>query len=650
MDESGCPSARKRQAVTGATRVQSSSPARKRRNTTGATTTAALDRMITMYPDFQKTAQSVLLGVLECKVCHTSIVANPFRLQEHLDTKKHKRVVETTQKIDSWLGKAPSPDSARNEALTRLVGNIASLNIPIAEIPRIFSPENMALMNHIGSVPSRETVRSTFLLRAYEQAFARVRSLVHGSWFSVLVDESEDIHHTPIWCMFINVPGACVLGHVVVAESQATNGADALVKFVNDAISACDLDAQQMLALATDNAPYCGKGFRLLKAAHPQLRWIRCIAHGLNIVIRAFCGPLVRVDQFVADCKSFFVKGNGLGKRIAAFTSHFGRSALSVFDVTETRWSEWLHAVRWTSANAEEFGRWMSSEKSASETSNRIRQFLSETACLAQLHIASGCTSELLELIVAAQGATIDFLHGTQDKAKGNCFDRLEGQFAFLKNLETDGSFAEQFLLAVFSSIKGKPKTDQTNQDPLAFDVKFRQMSPEQQGECVILCRQGALVAAEKYEKHLKDTVSSLRLGRYLDPMLAAREIDSLRAQPLPPPEILQSGLCQVNASLLSDWRLYVSKLLPCYIDKPGDHRPSAVEFWRGWALQEVPTLADCALKFLALPLGTAAVERAFSKLRDVQAPHRCNIGDEYLKMELSLSFNSGVLQRVSPL
>ena len=81
----------------------------------------------------------------------------------------------------------------------------------------------------------------------------------------------------------------------------------------------------------------------------------------------------------------------------------------------------------------------------------------------------------------------------------------------------------KQFLLAVFSSIKGKPKTDQTNQDPPAFDVKFRQMSAEQ--------LQGALVAAEKYEKHLKDTVSSLGLGRYLGPMLAAREIDSLRAQ-----------------------------------------------------------------------------------------------------------------------
>jgi len=191
-------------------------PEKKRaRMITGATREASVDAMLDDFPDFQRQSSSFADGKLLCKVCRTTINANPSRLKEHVESAKHKRIVQTTQKIEFALGKK-SADSARNEAITCLVGNLAGLNVGCATMSRVMCPENVALMKHVGSFPGRTAVRDTYLPRAYEECLKSIRDFVRGQPFSVLVDESEDVNHKPIYCILIQTADACVLGDVVI--------------------------------------------------------------------------------------------------------------------------------------------------------------------------------------------------------------------------------------------------------------------------------------------------------------------------------------------------------------------------------------------------------------------------------------------------
>ena len=606
-------------------------PERKRRAVTGATRETAVEAMLDEFPDFMKLSTTFVTGKLFCKVCLQEITANPSRLSEHLQTAKHKTLVESTQKIELLLGKK-SPDSARNEAITFLVGNMAGLNICCNAMPKVMSPVNCALMKHVGSFPGRTAVREVYVPRAYEEMMRRVRSFLQGKPYSVLVDESEDMHRKPVWCVLLNAPDGCLLGNVQTPPSGMPNGAETLVKVMKDTIALLALNPVDMQALSTDNAAYCGKAYRLLKAEYPTLLWIRCLAHGLNLVLRAFCSPFEKVDALMADLKTFFCRGFGLRRRINSFEVCFNRSPLVLFDITETRWSEWVKAAKWTSANAEKFATWMIANGSQAAASTRIVSFLSDTHSLGLLHAVCASTSELVDLIVEAQGDPMAFLCGE----RGNLFVRMDGLRYFFESMQNVDT-AEEFIKSTFLTHREEP-------GGASFQERFDLLEKEEKQEVFVACGQGAIPALEKFEKHIAPTLNALKAAQYIVPEVASGMREVLAAKLVPPPEICSSPQCPgIDASFVNDWKIYVAQELSAFAMLTEEDRPSTTDFWKARA-KRLPRLAAFALRVLSLPLGTAAAERAFAKLRDVQTPHRANLGEAYVRMELMLSFNGSEL------
>ena len=405
-----------------------------------------------------------------------------------------------------------------------------------------------------------------------------------------------------------------------------------MVKVVKDCLSLLNLRMGDMQSIATDNAAYCGKAYRLLKAEHPTLLWIRCAAHGFNLVLRALCSPFQDVDDLVADLKAFFVKGFGLRRRISSFEDRFKRSPLGIFCVTETRWSEWVKAVQWTSLNSKNLAAWMKDNGSSSTISNRIGDFLGSIDRVAALHAIAACTTELMQLIVDTQGDPLTFLSGE----RGNLFLRIDAMRSFLQKLQ-DPEFAEAFVVASFLTHREEPGGS-------SFGEQFAAMGKEEKQAVVVMCSQGAIPACEKFDKHIRPTLDSLRVARYIVPAVACTMLGTLRESSMPPAELCSSIQCPgVDATFVNDWNIYVRTDLPAFLALSEEDRPSAISFWKS-RIKSLPRLALFALRVLSLPLGTASAERAFSKLRDVQSPHRGSIGEQYTKMELVLSFNKELL------
>jgi hypothetical protein len=459
-----------------------------------------------------------------------------------------------------------------------------------------------------------------------------MRSFVGGQPFSVLVDESEGLLHRPVHCVLINTPDGCILGNVLQPPPEQQNGAEAVVKAVKETLALLNLKTKDMQALATDNAPYCGKAFRLMKAENGALLWIRCLAHGLNLVLRALCSPFEAVGGLIADLKSFFCKGFGLRRRICDFEKHFAQSPLGVFDVTDTRWSEWVRAVQWASSSSTKLASWIKNNESQSSTKARIEAFLTDTASVAGLHVAAACTTELMQLIVDAQGDPLSFLTGE----RGNLYLRFDAQRKFILCLQ-DPEFARRFIRSSFLAHREEPGGSN-------FDSQFEKLEKEEMDKVFVMASQGAIPACAKYDKHITDTLNSLRAARYIVPQVACTLLGEIGNTMGPPDEVCSSVQCTaVDATLMDDWTIYVSKELPAFRDLADEDRPTAVDFWKS-KNKSLPRLAAFALKLLSLPLGTAAAERAFAKLRDVQTSHRGSIGELYTKMELILSFNAEIL------
>ena len=126
----------------------------------------------------------------------SSIPANPSRMKEHVATAKCQNMLRSTQNNGRLFG-GKTPEAAKHEALTRLAGALAGLNVACARMPKVMALENTKLMSHVGAFPGGTVVRQTYLPRDYVDCLRALRDFVGGRPFSVLVDESQGPGYRP---------------------------------------------------------------------------------------------------------------------------------------------------------------------------------------------------------------------------------------------------------------------------------------------------------------------------------------------------------------------------------------------------------------------------------------------------------------------
>lgn len=507
-----------------------------------------------------------------------------------------ERMIQPIEKMTS----ADTTDKAelsQVEAETSIALFCCSVSVRLTTVKRLLNPIFCSLVRQIPikSLPSSRTFRRR-LASGFPQCYQYICKHLN-EFYSIAIDESMDRAKRPIIAIVLSTWDRTVLADVKFPGCISPTG-NVLAAIVKETLDRTNVRVNDCIGWISDN------GRNVISAGEFFSSYISmktfpagqltCLAHGLNLISGCFATEFKNVGQLVQNVSNF-LKGANIYTRRTALQQLGVR--ISALDPAYTRWNTWQNCV------SEIVKRWdilldfVKRQRAHSDNCKSIVLLMEDKQCHAAARLMDNFGDLIVEMTTRAQA---DHNLTINDIAKLESLKRQLSAFA-------DGT-ADPII--EFSDI-----------------FESSELNPEQTTTLVNDFTGACRAAVKKWKDNIEKNVKWLKAVTIFDPR---HEHSGSLSQ--------QLGLT-VTSGAQAEFDLYC--LQGAVLQDP-------VEYWKTEERKEpvvFPRLVELAKKFLALRPSSAAVERCFSMLRDLQTPRRVRMSAEYIRQELILRYNSEMVQ-----
>lgn len=235
----------------------------------------------------------------------------------------------------------------------RLCEALAAANIPVATL---HNPVLKSFLEEFCNkkVPDESTLRKNYLPQLYEKAIEEIRADIADHFIWLSVDETTDACGRYIATVLVGKLDCedPSIPHVVLCKELPKTNHSTVAMAVRDALRVLWPDAEQedkLRLFVTDSAAYMLKTGECLKAFHPRMLHVTCLAHGLHRVAEEIREQHSVVNEIISSVKKIFLKAPS---RVITFRELCPSIPLPPQPVT-TRWGTWLSAAIYYAENYE---------------------------------------------------------------------------------------------------------------------------------------------------------------------------------------------------------------------------------------------------------------------------------------------------------
>lgn len=452
-------------------------------------------------------------------------------------------------------------------------------SFPLSSAGSLFSGTFLGALKRTTGFPSSSTLRDERLPRGFRLFMNHVKGVLRDLPFVLVVDESQERLRRGVLSVVCRTYEKTLTLKVVVTPECANS--DSIVDLVEVVLSEYSLRRELFVGLCGDNASYM-----VLAAEKLHVSYIRCLAHGLNLLAQTFGRFFKRVNSLVTELNMFFKVGCSFSRRTRL--TEATDVTLSEIDVAPTRWNSWLGAVYHIEEHWTDLKEFVGGEEAESGRKAVLLELFDDE----EVHAATTVIQRATKL-----------LHRLTVEAQGEGFAQRQ-----LKDLDTLRVLLHHYARKDFSAREDFP--DICESCSLSDDA-VAQLSSVLSGCCKACISKWG---------NLDPTIGLLKRRVLFDPTSSHEKL-------LTPADV--GGA--VDSELQAEWGRFTeeSRRNPC----------ETGEFWR--KNREVfPSLFGLFKKWRTVPSSSASVERTFSLMRDSQDSRRSSMSPDYLSMEMLLRSN----------
>lgn len=197
------------------------------------------------------------------------------------------------------------------------------------------------------SIPDESTIRKHYLNKVYTDTMQKIRERIGDNFVWISVDETTDKTGRSIANFIVGKMSdtSDKESFLICCKELEQTNFSTIARFVNTSILSLwpsGQNAEKVLLLVTDAAPYMMKAAQHLKVFYPNMNHLTCMVHGIHRVAEKLRDTFPLVDKFISLMKKVFLKSPS---RIAAYKEIAGDVPLPPRPIL-TRWGTWISAAK----------------------------------------------------------------------------------------------------------------------------------------------------------------------------------------------------------------------------------------------------------------------------------------------------------------
>ena len=536
-------------------------------------------------------------GVLFCSLCHRSLDGDRDSIRRHFSGKRHKnrvKDVEGVPTVDSLLCKKGECVLSVKKCLEVFTGS----GVGIYQACKIMQDP---IFKAYGESALRVWPSGTWLSEKYikeieSEKIEETRKMCCSSSIGLSIDETPDRWGRKVIAIVLSTWKESHVSLVKVFPQSTSINGERIRNICLDHIMQLSISPLNVRYFTSDNASYMDTGFTALKTSFQNIERVRCLSHGINLVIKCFCEELKPLATLMKLIRKFLKAGLPT-KRVTRMRRCVGSTAPAKMIYVKSRWNSWLESVQFLHANHGKFCDFFSAEALGKKgNSVSICELLSDNKAFAAVSIASGVMPTWMDLLSSSEGFDT---FGTE------CMQSFDMARREMERLTGDCS------------------------DTYAQSI-CQEMPADMESSVSSMIKAAAKKALEKCRKYVEPTLKHATRRILLTP----REASKMDVTPIFPCH--DFGMNDVVGRVPQAWDFYCQKL-----NTPKWENVSSSSFWddvlTNDALANIrPLFHSVAEKVLCCSLTEASVERAFSHLRDLlSSSKKVRLSEEHEAIEL---------------
>ena len=232
-------------------------------------------------------------GNLVCKTCNTEVTLAENRIQEHINSKLHKKIVEKVQnqpKITQQFAKKSKFENEDDVAID-LIKVFIHDNIPFNKWTQKNSELQKFLFKYAPvtrTIPTSSHYFKKYVPLVFKDSISILKnSLTLCSAFNLIIDESPSKHGEPYFNILITfIANNKVETKMLCSKLMSNTNAASFALVIGEVLNEYEIGKTKIYSITCDSAAYNKKLVNDLKIAIPNVKRIPCFTHIINIAIK----------------------------------------------------------------------------------------------------------------------------------------------------------------------------------------------------------------------------------------------------------------------------------------------------------------------------------------------------------------------------